>query len=164
MELSSIEHLKTLKFKGFVSISHLQKDASIIPKEKGIYMVLDPNQKNIFLKVGSGGFFKGKNPNVSIDELEKNWVDNAFVLYIGKAGASNSSATLYSRLKQYLNFGKGKNVGHWGGRYIWQMANSDELVICWLPLDRTEPRDAEKLFIKLFVQEYGKRPFANLTD
>lgn len=22
----------------------------------------------------------------------------------------------------------------------------------------------EKLFIKLFVQEYGKRPFANLTD
>lgn len=69
-----------------------------------------------FLSHGTGGFFKGKDPNVSITELETNWVENTCVVYIGKAGT-----TLQKRLNQYLKFGNGQNIGHWGGRYIWQI-------------------------------------------
>ncbi|MDD3195392.1 MAG: hypothetical protein PHU68_06285 [Paludibacter sp.] len=34
-------------------------------------------------------FFKGKNPNVSLDELAYNWVDGANIMHIGKAELSN---------------------------------------------------------------------------
>ena len=47
-----------------------------------------------FLSRGTGGFFKGKDPNVSITELETNWVENTCVVYIGKAGKlKNCKAT-----------------------------------------------------------------------
>lgn len=38
------------------------------------------------------------------------------MVYIGKAGT-----TLRKRLNQYLKFGNRQNIGHWGGRYIWQI-------------------------------------------
>ena len=66
----------------------------------------------------TGEFFKGKNPNVVLDELKKNWIDDTLVVYIGKAGGGNSKATLKSRLRQYFGFGQGKSIGHWGGRLI----------------------------------------------
>jgi hypothetical protein len=117
-----------------------------------------------FLEKGCGGHFKGKNPNVAISELQKNWVNDAKVVYIGKAGGTGKKATLKSRLKQYLHFGLGKPVGHWGGRLIWQLKHSSDLVICWKSLPTDEPRDYEAKLIKLFISKFGKRPFANLAD
>jgi hypothetical protein len=52
--------------------------------------------------------------------------------------------TLRSRLKQYLKFGQGKNIGHYGGRLIWQLEHHSELVLCWLPMNEDEPRELEK--------------------
>ena len=91
-------------------------------------------------------------------------MENTDIVYIGKAGGMTSKVTLQSRLIQYLKFGMGKNIGHWGGRYIWQLANTDELVICWKPTDE-EPRKVETEMIAQFKAEHqGQRPFANLTD
>ena len=87
-----------------------------------------------FLSRGTGGFFKGKDPNVSITELGTNWVKNTCVVYIGKAGT-----TLRKRLNQYLKFGNGQNIGHWGGRYIWQIKNSGNLLLCWKPTPDEDP-------------------------
>ena len=61
-----------------------------------------------FLLVGSGGPFKGKNPNVDTAVLRQNWVPGAQVVYIGKAGDPGKAATLRSRLWQYLRFGAGQ--------------------------------------------------------
>ena len=64
---------------------------------------------------------------------------------------------------QYLKFGQGKNIGHYGGRLIWQLKNHLDLIFCWLPMTDTEPRELEKKILADFIQQYGQRPFANLT-
>lgn len=165
MDFNSLEGIKKAGFVGFKEMKELFTDSSSIPKTKGVYLVLNlAPQKAEFLQIGTGGHFKGKNPNVSIEELKSNWLDNSLVVYIGKAGSSTGSATLQSRLKQYFRFGQGKNVGHWGGRLIWQLKNSGDLVVCWKPLPNDEPRTVEREFIQKFVSDFSKRPFANLAD
>lgn len=165
MTLNSIDELKTVGFEGFKRTSDLFIDNSLIPKEKGVYLILNLQYKTqSFLQAGTGGFFKGKDPNVSLERLKDNWVDNSLVVYVGQAGGNNSKATLQSRLKQYLNFGQGKNVGHWGGRLIWQLECSSELIVCWKPLVEDDPRNVERGLIKQFVSKFSKRPFANLVN
>jgi hypothetical protein len=165
MNFTDIKQLEQFGFIGFKSIKELQSNPSILPSTPGVYLILRPDKAvKEFLEIGCGGHFKGKNPNVGLTELISNWVDNTKVLYIGKAGGLGRQATLKSRLKQYLDFGKGKPVGHWGGRLIWQLKNSNELIICWKPLITEEPREFEGKLIQLFYSRYNKRPFANLAD
>ena len=154
-------------FEGFKTMRELMdRGSSSITAQMGVYVVLREDESSPhFLVEGTGGFFKGQNPNVPISELQANWVANTPVVYIGKAGGFGSSATLQKRLWQYLRFGNGANVGHWGGRYIWQLADSHDLVICWKTLIDEEPRDVERRMIADFKSTHsGKRPFANLMD
>jgi hypothetical protein len=120
------------------------------------------NKKPDFLVSGSGGRFKERNPNVSLQELDENWAPNAKVVYIGKAGGTNSKATLRSRLDQLLKFGAGKKIGHWGGRMLWQLADHEELLIGWKPLTDMEPATVEADMIQEFRLHFGCRPYANL--
>ena len=151
-------------FKGFISIKDLWIDRLSVPKIRGVYLVVDPNfQDTQFIDPGVGGFFKGKDPNVDIEVLKSNIVSGAEVVYIGKAGSPTGKATLYSRLGQYLRFGLTKNVGHWGGRFIWQIKKHDELVFCWKTVENGDPREVEKGLLSDFQNQYGQRPFANLT-
>ncbi len=102
MDFNNIDEIKKAGFIGFKKMSELFIDSSSISKTKGVYLVLNPNYKKAeYLQIGTGGHFKGKNPNVLIDELKANWVDNSLVVYIGKAGSETGAATLNSRLKQY---------------------------------------------------------------
>lgn len=154
-------------FEGFKTMRELMNGGKYsIPAQMGIYIVLrEDHDVPIFLEEGTGGFFKGKNPNVLISELQANWVPNASVVYIGKAGGIGSSATLQKRLGQYLRFGQGANVGHWGGRYIWQLADSLDLVVCWKVLTNIDPQELEHQMISEFKNNHqGMRPFANLKD
>lgn len=163
-DFNDINEIKKKGFAGFKTKGEMFLDSSCIPKEKGVYLVLNNQVKPSFVLNGTGGFFKGKNPNVALSYLEDNWVDNAKVLYIGKAGSGTGKATLHSRLNQYFLFGQGKNVGHWGGRLIWQLANAKDLIVCWKTLPDHEPREIEAILIQIFVEQFGKRPFANLCD
>ena len=87
MNFKDIQQLEIYGFTGFKKIGELFNDYSSIPDTKGVYLFLNLDNPNpIFLKMGTGGHFKGKDPNVSIQELEKNWVAETIVVYIGKAG------------------------------------------------------------------------------
>ena len=164
MLYDNIEEMKDFGFKGFETVETLMMyECSQVPKQKGIYFVLNTNGSPSFLQQSVGGHFKNRNPTVSVNELKENWVDSTLVVYIGKAGGSNSRATLQSRLKQYMRFGEGEPVGHWGGRLIWQLANNSDLTICYKTLSASEPRDEEKKLILDFELNYGKMPFANLS-
>ena len=165
MNFTEIDEFKKLGFIGFKSINELFLNSSILPDNKGVYCIFYINDMACeFLEEGCGGHFKNKNPNVTLLDLQKNWVKDAKVVYIGKAGGEGKKATLRSRLKQYLSFGQGKPVGHWGGRLIWQLKYAKDLVVCWKSLPTEEPREYEAELIKLFVSKFGKRPFANLAD
>ncbi|WP_313492334.1 hypothetical protein [Sphingobacterium multivorum] len=67
-----ITQLRDLDFQGFVTISQLRQKNKIIPQIMGVYIILKASKKYTFREVGSGGYFKGKNPNISLDELKAN--------------------------------------------------------------------------------------------
>jgi hypothetical protein len=148
-------------FHSFKIVRELKQNINSIPDKKGVYLVLFKNNQPVFLEKSIGGHFKGKDPSVPIEKLESNWISNEEIIYIGQAGGNGSNATLRKRLKQYLEFGSGKPVGHWGGRYIWQLKDSDELVITWKET-REDPYIIESEMIKKFKEKHGERPFANL--
>lgn len=165
MNFNNIDEIKSAGFVGFKTMQELFVNSSQLPSIKGVYLILNLEKTQpAFLLIGTGGHFKGRNPNISPAELKANWVEKTLVVYIGKAGSDSSSATLKSRLKQYFGFGQGKNVGHWGGRLVWQIATSHKLVVCWKPLPNEDPRTYEAQLIKEFVAQFGNRPFANLAD
>lgn len=153
-----IENYRKDGFTGFVPVSKLRSAASLLPDSGGVYIVVrDSDSSPEFLANGTGGFFKGKNPNVGLEELESNYVAGSKVVYIGKA------TSLKKRVSQLLRFGAGSAVGHWGGRYLWQLADSDNLLIAWKTTPSTDPRAEEIKMLEEFVSRHGKLPFANLT-
>lgn len=157
MKFQTIGDVEDSGFTGFISIEKLQNETSMVPSCSGVYMVVRSTKTAPqFLTEGTGGYFKKKNPNVSIEVLQSNWVNNSCVLYIGKA------ASLKKRLKQYLDFGKGCPVAHWGGRYIWQLEDATQLLLCWKETPNDDPKLIESALISSFKSFYGVRPFANL--
>lgn len=173
--MNDFDTYEKLGFEGFKPVSELMDSVDVVPDRKGIYMVLRvATAVPVFVEKGTGGFFKGKNPNVAVQKLEKNWIEGEPVLYIGKAGGTKkkkditvsvSKATLQSRVAQYMRFGQGESIGHWGGRLIWQLEDAKDLVVCWKVLEKEEPREEEKKMIQEFKEQHdGKRPFANLRD
>ena len=163
MDFNCNTSLKEHGFTGFISVQELWNDKSNIPKKMGIYFVINPEYKTPqFIYPGVGGFHKGKDPNVPIEELEINATPNSQIVYIGKAGGNSNKATLHSRLGQYLRFGQTKTVGHAGGRYIWQLKNHTDLLFFWKETPEIEPATLESELIKQHLNTYGKWPLANL--
>ena len=153
--------LEAAGFLGWQTWAELRtSDLAEVPPGPGAYVVYrrglaDPS----FLESSPAGRFKGREPTVAAETLADNWVPGTHVVYIGKADA------LRRRLSQYARFGTGEPVGHWGGRYIWQLADCDELLIAWHAISWNEPaRDYERRLLKHFAEGHdGRRPFANLT-
>ena len=117
-----------------------------------------------FLEVGTGGYFKNKDPNVPISRLVSHWVEGALIVYIGQSG-SGSKGTLKKRISDMIKFGQGGRVGHRGGRFVWQIRGVEGLLFCWKEIWEDDPRNVEKELIKTFKSIYGgRRPFANLRD
>ncbi|MCL4547124.1 MAG: hypothetical protein M1495_00965 [Bacteroidetes bacterium] len=163
MNIENVESIKKSGFCGFKKISELRLDFSSIPKTKGVYLVLRPKNSEVeFVEKGTGGFFRDINPNVDVSELKKKWLEKANIIYIDNAGDSESDATLYSQLKQYISFGQGNKVGHWDGRYIWQIKDIDDYIICWKELPKDWPTGVKLNLMELFWQKYDSLPFANL--
>lgn len=163
LDFENIPSIRARGFEGFVRIADLQKSACCdVPAVPGIYIVLRPSATPPqFLSESTGGYFKRKSPTDEVRTLKKKWINGALVLNIGKAGPKKGR-TLRSRLKQYMQFGIGKPVGHRGGRYIWQLQDSGDLLICWKRTSDANPRDAEGSLILDFESVYGQIPFANL--
>ena len=143
-------------YDGFKAIRDLR--ASVdgdVPLGPGTYVVMLPEVFEVrFLDRNPGGRFKGKDPTVSKSFLEAKWVPDTDLLYVG------SSSELKKRIGTFLRFGAGCPVAHWGGRLIWQIANSDALLVAWR--QSVGHRNDENKLLREFEARYGKLPFANL--
>ena len=160
MDFGSIKDIEQQEFSGFVTVSFLRESACHqVPEVPGVYLVIRPQpQPPIFLDHSTGGHFKGREPTVPIQELQQAWVNGSIVIYVGKA------TVLRKRLRSYMRFGYGEPVPHHGGRYIWQLADAANLLVCWAETPDENPRQMEHRLIQEFRARYGKRPFANLSD
>jgi hypothetical protein len=153
--------LEALGFEGWCTWAALrQAHFAAVPAGPAVYVIYRAAAAApSFLGVNPGGRFKDKDPSVPLDVLTSSWVPGAHVVYIGKADVADR------RLKQFARFGAGEPVGHWGGRYIWQLSDSDELLVAWHEISWVEQaRQYEKRLLARFGELHGVvRPFANLT-
>ena len=160
---ASVESLRAAGFVGFETIRELRRTRlEGVPEEQGVYIILrTARTPPRFLPVSTGGKHKGREATEIVTVLERCWVPDSPVLYIGKGGGEGLDANLWTRMNAYFRFGAGRASGHRGGRYIWQLADADELVACWKQTPHDQPRHVERSLLAEFVNCYGCRPFAN---
>ena len=159
--ISCFSELQDQGFRGFVTVAGLRKaNMNGIPASSGVYLVIRGYTSfPEFCDPGTGGYFEGKDPNVFISELREEWVEGAFVVYVGQSG------NLRRRIGELIKFGRGTNVGHKGGRLMWQLAQAEELQVCWKEVVDNDPDNVKKDILEQFKLRYGdRRPFANLKD
>ena len=138
-----------------------------IEKGKGVYVVIANDTKTPkFINPGSGGFFKGRDPNVEIKELEENWVKfsdkDDKILYIEKAGDKDpvNEAILRKRVRAFMKFGDEKPTAHRGGKSIWQLDNTNDLMVLWKFCE--DPEGEKTTLLNEFKKKHNNRlPFAN---
>ena len=152
--------LQAQGFGGFVTFEQLwEMWLDLMSKGAGVYAVLrEKDAAPTFLDRNPGGWFKDRDPTVPIEMLEAKWVEAAYPIYFGKAD------NLQRRLKEYARFGRGEKVAHWGGRYIWQLADSADLVVAWKKCEEDEfALTLESQLLEEFRVHYGALPFANIV-
>ena len=155
--------LKDHGFAGFRPMGNLEINR--IPQHQGIFAVLRPAEfEPRFLAKSTAGIFKKKNPSLANAELAAEWVAEADVLFIGKAGrGSKGNRGLRRQIQEFVDFGKGKPPGHWDGRLIWQLADAGSLLVAWKELPAEALNEAQANYHAQFQEIYGSLPFANLV-
>ena len=158
---------QTLKEDGFAGFRAFEQlEINRVPQAPGLFAVLKPDgYEPRFLAKSTAGVFKKKDPSLRDAALAAEWIDDADVLYLGKAGpGSKGNRGLRRQIQEFVDFGKGKPPGHWDGRLIWQLADSQSLVIAWKELPAAEVNLAEAQYHADFRELYGRLPFANLVQ
>lgn len=161
--LASASDLVGLGFSGFLTFDEILSARSAVPDGPGVYSVVAPDRVTPeFLNVSTAGRFKGRNPTVDRDTLSRKWVETSAILYFGKAAQGQTGRRgLRRRLVEYARFGCGDPVGHWGGRYIWQVSGYEQFRVAWMDL-KCDPATSKRALMRAFHDEHGKLPFANL--
>lgn len=149
-------------FEGFATVEDIRLRRASVSASPGVYVVFRDHLGTCgFLDQSTGGWFKGRNPTVPVGKLREKWIEGAHVLYIGKADAGNKGTRgISARLGEYLRFGQGEPIGHWGGRYIWQLAGVGDFLVCWKA--SSNPPAEEAQLLELFRVRFESLPFANL--
>jgi hypothetical protein len=149
------DDLERRGFQGFLTFAALNRiGLSVIPSTPGCYAVLHTaGGSPAFLERSPAGWFKGKDPTISISDLQSAWLADCETIYIGQSG------DLRRRWQTRMKFGAGAAVGAWGGRAIWQLRDSDDFVLAWKAEEH--PKVTEKQLLEEFRSVYGRRPFAN---
>jgi hypothetical protein len=150
-------------FAPWVRFADLESALSLIPVQAaGVYVVLRDTLADPEWRVPSSvGDTWRRDPTVSIEALQANWVAGANVVYIGKA----KEGQLRTRLRAYLRFGQGRGGRHWGGRLVWQLDDPWGLEVAWRIDSARDALDIERELLAAFrIAHEGRPPFANYPN
>jgi hypothetical protein len=122
ISFDDINSLEEQGFEGFQTVYDLWlAKCQPIPEKPGVYLVLrDADGPPNYLDKSRAGLYKQQSLTVPVSDLESNWVENALVIYIGKAGGPGIAQGLKSRIRKYVNSGFGSKAQRRGGKLIWQ--------------------------------------------
>jgi hypothetical protein len=156
MALLDVADLRRRGLEGFVAVKRLAgPQPAELPLDRGVYAIVrTASGPPAFLERSGAGRWKRKDPMVPIKRLGREWVEGAQTLYVGKA------KSLRGRVGPLLDFGRGSDAMNYGGRLLWQVERSEDLLVAW----RREANFAavETALIDEFLAHYGRLPFANL--
>lgn len=142
--------LEEAGFAGFVAFAEL--NTASVPRSPGIYLVLrtasTPPHLLEVTRARAGAAYP-------LEDLSARWIEGTPVVYIGKAEAK--AGGLRKRLGQFAR----KGASHQGGRSIWQLADQDELLVCWATTPDESAEAVEIHYRAVFAERYGRWPFAN---
>ena len=132
MALFDVQDLHRRGFEGFVAVDRLDgPQPQELPVESGVYVVVrTATGPPAFLERRGSGWWKGKDPTVPLERLEREWVEGAQTLYIAKA------KSLRERVGELLEFARGLPKRHYGGRLLWRVERCEHLLVAC----RLEPR------------------------
>ena len=131
-------------------------NCSTVPREKGIYRVLKPENFHVrFCEFAANA----SAPLYEIETLQSKYerCRNQQVLYIGKAGGKNG---LQQRLRQYMKYGWNQSKNHKGGRAIWQIENYGTLLIEYYSCKNCEQKE-HSLLREYWTGNHQTYPLAN---
>lgn len=155
--------LEAAGYEGFVTFRELRSRGATT--KPGVYVVLrrattDP----VFLPTNPAG--KTKDFTALPVYLSEKWIPGAEVIYIGLATWGARRDGIHRRLKQFRRTGAGTADNHGGGVWIFQLADADDLLVCWRAADEKSDELVLALEHHLIADfaarpEHGRWPFAN---
>jgi hypothetical protein len=161
--VTSIDQISIAGFSDPTTVAELRMTrCANVPSHTGIYLIeRDAEGAPKFRIPSTGGWFNGLDPDYPPDIIQANWVVGGHIVYVGKAAGL---VGLRRRLRQFIDFGCGKPVPHRGGRLLWHLQDSDELLVRWRTCAPHEAERAETTAITDFKRSHrGLRPFANMN-
>lgn len=145
--------LQQAGFEGFVTFEALRSRGA--SKKPGVYVVLrSATTAPVFLAACRAG--KTKDFTEQLERLSENWIPNAEVIYIGLATHGRRRNGIHRRLKQLRRTGAGTADSHGGGVWIFQLADADQLLVCWRPADEESDAYVEALEHHLIADFAGR--------
>lgn len=155
--------LEAAGYSGFKPFAELLRYTDVT-REPGVYVILrESSTTPSFLDVSPAGRKLDHTEVLAV--LTANWIYGSEVLYIGKATWGTKRDGLWRRLRQYRLTGEGRRDNHSGGTWIWQLADSAELLVCWKAAEQRSDAFVDALELDLITdfrrQHGGFRPYAN---
>jgi hypothetical protein len=143
-------------FVGFESVGTLRTTrCRAVPGGPGVYCLLrEADDLPAFLAVTTGGRFKGRDKSLPVEALAARWIAGSNVVYIGKA------TSLRGRLDLLVGYGRGWPWAHEGGYPLWQLPDSDALLVAWM--EAPQHTELENHLLTSFAEgNRGRLPYAN---
>lgn len=141
--------LESVGFEKFIPFIGLTVDQ--LPPRRGVYAVLRLSTERPAL-IETNVIIRRK--AYTVERLEDKWLDGQTIVYIGMAEPVDG---LYGRLGDFSK----QSSSHTGGRALWQLADSRDLVAAWVETPDHIAEVLEKSYLRTFKAKFGRYPFAN---
>ena len=163
----SIEDLQRFGFQGFDLMKAWDKNQILGLHTKDIEGVYVIARHSISTPEFTQEIHHKPRPRVwSPAEAGQRWVEGVQTLYFGKGPLRRPDSRGYrkglaNRIEEFRAHGFGRGASHYGGKLVWQLKDSDDLLLGWKSLREEESDQVESGLILGFRHLLGHQPYAN---